>query len=57
VTPPERLVKTFIFEGYPDVEVIETYEFEEVDGKTQSSMESGARETWERLTELLATLD
>jgi uncharacterized protein YndB with AHSA1/START domain len=74
VTPPERLVNTFIFEGYPDVEVIETYEFEDIDGKTrivstsvfptqealdgmvQSGMESGARETWERLTELLSTL-
>jgi len=74
VVSPERLVRTFEFEGMPGHVVLETAKFEDVGGKTkltvtstfesvedldgmlQSGMESGARETWDRLEELLAKM-
>jgi uncharacterized protein YndB with AHSA1/START domain len=74
VTPPERLVYTFEFEGVPGHCLLETVTFEEVDGGTRitqqavfqtiedrdgmvaSGMESGARQTMERLGELLQRL-
>ena len=34
VIPPERLVYTFIYEGTPDHEIIETITLQEIDGKT-----------------------
>jgi uncharacterized protein YndB with AHSA1/START domain len=71
VTPPERLVYTFEWEGMPGHVLVETVVFEEVgdktrvtdtslfhtteerDGMLQSGMETGARETWDRLAALL----
>lgn len=35
VVPPERLVYTFIFEGAPEHEVIETMHLEDLNGKTR----------------------
>ncbi len=75
VTPPQRIVSTFEYEGMPGHVALETATFEEHDGKTeltatdlfqtvedrdatlQSGMEAGAAETWDRLAELLATLE
>lgn len=72
ITPPERLVFTFEWEGMPGHVLVETVTFEEVEGGTKvtdtslfhtteerdgmlnSGMEGGARETWDRLEELLA---
>ena len=34
VAPPARLAYTFVWEGMPDQEVLETVTFEEADGKT-----------------------
>lgn len=34
VTPPERVIRTFIFEPMPDAAALETLELEEHDGKT-----------------------
>lgn len=75
VTPPERLVYTFEFEGMPGHVLLETITFEALgssrtriidssvfqtvedrDGMIASGMESGAAESWEQLSELLATL-
>lgn len=78
VVRPERLVNTFIYEDdagtFEDRPVLETYTFEEEDGRTKltavsvfgsvadrdgmaaSGMEGGARESLDRLAELLATL-
>jgi uncharacterized protein YndB with AHSA1/START domain len=75
IVPPEKLVQTFEFEGFPgkistDTTVLEdigggrtrltaTSRFankEDRDGMLQSGMESGARELYERLGEVLATL-
>jgi uncharacterized protein YndB with AHSA1/START domain len=72
ITPPERLVYTFEWEGMPGHVLVETVTFEDLNGKTkvtdtslfhtteerdgmlQSGMEAGARQTWDRLAELLA---
>ncbi len=35
VTPPSRLVYTFVYEAQPDDTMVETVVFEEVDGKTR----------------------
>lgn len=74
IDPPKRLVSTFVFEGMPDHEAVETLTLEEVEGGTMvhgltvhasleardghvaSGMESGMRETFERLDELVARL-
>src|SRR5574341_357191 len=71
VTPPERVVATFEFEGMPGHVVVDTTTFEEQNGKTkmtvtslfesvedrdgmlQSGMESGMRESWDRLAGVL----
>ncbi|MCQ4080647.1 SRPBCC domain-containing protein [Streptomyces sp. RB6PN25] len=76
ITPPERLVQTFEYEGAPAPGhvLLETVTFEDLgDGRTKvtgrsvfqsvddreamvkSGMETGARETMERLAELLAS--
>jgi uncharacterized protein YndB with AHSA1/START domain len=34
IVPPERIVRTFIFEPYPDAEALETMQLDERDGKT-----------------------
>jgi uncharacterized protein YndB with AHSA1/START domain len=34
IVPPERIVRTFIFEPYPDAEALETLQLDERDGKT-----------------------
>ena len=73
VTPPERLVYTFEFEGMPGHVMMETIIFEDLgdgrtklidvgvfqtvedrDGMVASGMESGARESMDRLAALLA---
>jgi uncharacterized protein YndB with AHSA1/START domain len=72
ITPPERMVQTFEFEGMPGHVAVETMTLEDLGGRTrmtvrsrydsvedldgvlQSGMEEGARETWDRLAELLA---
>ena len=73
VTPPERLVYTFEFEGMPGHVMMETITFEDLgdgrtklidvgvfqtvedrDGMVASGMESGARESMDRLAALLA---
>jgi uncharacterized protein YndB with AHSA1/START domain len=75
VTPPERIVWTFEFEGMPGHISVDTVQFEpyegnktrlvsstlfasveDRDGMLQSGMEEGAKETYERLEEYLATL-
>ena len=74
VTPPERIVWTFEFEGMPGQVLTETMQFTESDGITtitstslfdsteardgmvNSGMESGAAESYDRLAELLTTL-
>lgn len=75
IVPPERLVQTFEFEGWPgkistDITILEdigggrtrltaTSRFaskEDRDGMIESGMESGARELYERLGEVLATM-
>lgn len=71
VVPPERVVRTFEFEGMPGHIVVETATLEDLGGKTkltvtsmfqspedrdgmlQSGAESGAKESYERLAELL----
>ena len=72
VTPPERIVQTFEWEGMPGHVLVETATFEDLGGRTKvtatslfhtpeerdgmlaSGMESGLRETHDRLAELLA---
>jgi uncharacterized protein YndB with AHSA1/START domain len=72
VVAPERVVRTFEFEGAPGHVSLESVVLEEVDGKTrsvwvsvhqsieardamvQAGMEEGARETLERLAEVVA---
>jgi uncharacterized protein YndB with AHSA1/START domain len=74
IVPPERLVYTFEYEGYPGHISVETIELVEENGRTtlintavydsvedrdgmlQSGMEEGARESLDRLEELLATM-
>jgi uncharacterized protein YndB with AHSA1/START domain len=74
VTPPDRLVYTFEYEGVPGHCLLETITFEDVDGGTRvtdravyqtledrdgmvaSGMESGARDSMDRLAELLARM-
>lgn len=74
VVAPERIVRTFEFEGMPGHIIVETATLEEIDGRTrltvtsvfetpedrdgmmQSGAESGARESYERLTELVAQI-
>lgn len=76
VTPPERLVYTFIFDvdQIRDHPAVITLTFEDLNGRTrltsttrhdtfeardghlQSGMESGARETYDRLEDLLARM-
>lgn len=74
ITPPERLVNTFEFEGMPGYLLVEATSFEENggtttvtstsvfdtiedrDGMLDSGMEAGAAESYDRLEELLATL-
>jgi uncharacterized protein YndB with AHSA1/START domain len=34
IVPPERIVRTFVFDPYPDAEAIETLQLDEHDGKT-----------------------
>ena len=34
IVPPERIVRTFIFEPIPDAEALETLQLDERDGKT-----------------------
>jgi len=34
IVPPERIVRTFVFEPYPDAEALETLQLDERDGKT-----------------------
>ena len=34
IVPPERIVRTFVFEPYPDAEALETLQLDEHDGKT-----------------------
>jgi len=34
IVPPARIVRTFVFEPYPDAEALETLQLEELDGKT-----------------------
>lgn len=34
VVPPERLVQTFCYDGFPDAEAVETATYEEKNGKT-----------------------
>ena len=71
---PRRLVQTWVFEGMPDAESVETMELDAVDGGTlvratsvhpsvevrdthlANGMEDGARESYERLDEVLAEL-
>jgi uncharacterized protein YndB with AHSA1/START domain len=71
VTPAERVVQTFEFEGMPGHVLLETMTFEpheggtkvvttsvfqsleDRDGMLQSGMEDGARETWDRLAEIV----
>jgi uncharacterized protein YndB with AHSA1/START domain len=72
VVEPERITWTFIYEPYPDAEIVETITFEELagdrtkvhvvskypsiesfEGMVQGGMEEGARETWDRLAELV----
>jgi uncharacterized protein YndB with AHSA1/START domain len=38
VEPPTRLVDTWLFEGWPDAEAVETVELHETDGVTQLTM-------------------
>ncbi len=73
VTPPDRLVYTFEFEGMPGHVMMETITFEDLgdgrtrlvdtgvfqsvddrDGMVESGMESGARESMDRLAALVA---
>jgi len=74
VVPPERIVATFEYEPFAGHVMVNTADFEDVEGKTrltvttqyssiedlegmvQSGMESGARESWDRLAALLATV-
>lgn len=71
---PRRIVQTWVFDGMPEDEAVETLDFDAVDGGTllvgtsrhasveardqhvANGMEQGARESHERLDELLATL-
>jgi uncharacterized protein YndB with AHSA1/START domain len=75
ITPPERLVQTYEFEGMPGHVSLETMNLVEQDGKTKmtvtclyqsvedrdghyySGMESGARESHDRLAELLSAME
>jgi uncharacterized protein YndB with AHSA1/START domain len=71
VVPGERLVQTWIYEGYPDSVAVITGDYDECDGMTwltsttvfpsfadrqgnvDSGAEAGARESWDRLAELM----
>jgi uncharacterized protein YndB with AHSA1/START domain len=48
VTPPERLVQTFEWEGLPGHVIVETVSFEEVEGRTKVRTESLFHTTEER---------
>jgi len=54
VTPPDRIVQTFEWEGMPGHSIFHTTE--ERDGMLGSGMERGLNETYSRLDELLAKL-
>jgi uncharacterized protein YndB with AHSA1/START domain len=74
VDAPNRLSNTFVYEGAPDHEAIDTVTFAAVDGGTMitgesvhdsmasrdahvaSGMEGGMRESYDRLAEVLASL-
>jgi len=74
VSPPERLVYTFEYEGEPGHVVLETVTLEDLGSQTRlitsavfqtladrdammrAGMETGAKEGWDRLAKLLATI-
>lgn len=74
VVRPERIVRTFVFEAFPDAEAVETLELIESgtqtiiktltvhktmegrDGHLQHGMETGMKEGYSRLDELVAAL-
>jgi uncharacterized protein YndB with AHSA1/START domain len=75
ITPPERVIDTFEFEGMPGHVILETMTLEaqadgatmltvssifqsvaDRDGMLSSGMEEGARESYDRLDQLLKTL-
>jgi uncharacterized protein YndB with AHSA1/START domain len=44
VSPPTRLVNTWLFEGWPDAWATETYELSEIDGVTTMTMTTAFRD-------------
>jgi uncharacterized protein YndB with AHSA1/START domain len=56
VAPPERLSRTFEYEGMPGHVSLETLTLTERDGMLESGMEGGANESMERLAEYLHTM-
>lgn len=44
VEPPTRTVETWLFEGWPDAEVVETVDLQETDGVTKVTMKSAFRD-------------
>ena len=47
VVPPTRTVETWLFEGWPDAEAVETVELHETDGVTKLTIQAGVpRQGW-----------
>jgi uncharacterized protein YndB with AHSA1/START domain len=44
VEPPVRTVETWLFEGWPDAEAVETMELHEIDGQTTLTMRLAFRD-------------
>jgi uncharacterized protein YndB with AHSA1/START domain len=44
VEPPTRTVATWLFEGWPDAEAVETVELREIDGATKLTMTRAFRD-------------
>ena len=62
VDPPIRTVKTWLFEGWPDAEAIETVELQETDGVTKLTMtlafgNQAGRDHWTKSDGLESSID
>jgi len=71
IEQPSRLVSTWLFEGWPDAEAVETVELEEVDGVTTARMNlafrdqtgrdhmtrtDGQEDSWDKMEDYLRSL-
>jgi len=59
VEPPIRTVETWLFNGWPDAEAVETWQLQETDGVTTATMRLAFRDAAGRdnMTRAMATAD